>query len=63
VSLRRWICRLLSLLRIHSPNCKHCMARRAYGDQLRKRLEELGDRTPPSSVQNNEDHRSLQRAG
>jgi hypothetical protein len=61
VSLRRWICRLLSLLRIHSPDCEHCMARRAYGNELRKRLEELGGRTPP--LAQNEDHRRLQRSG
>jgi len=46
VSLR---CYLLSLLRIHSPNCEVCNAREDYGLEMRKRLEELNWRTQPHS--------------
>jgi hypothetical protein len=42
-------CYLLSLLRIHHPDCKHCVARKRYGMEMRKRLEELGWRTPANS--------------
>ena len=45
------ICYVLSLLRIHSPDCKHCMAHLTCGNELRKRLEELNGRTllcPPT---------------
>src|SRR5271169_575589 len=42
-------CRLLSLLRIHSPNCEVCIARERYGLEMRKRLEELNWRTLPHS--------------
>jgi hypothetical protein len=34
-------CRLLSLLRIHRPDCQLCSARERYGVEMRKRLEEL----------------------
>lgn len=47
VNLRPRICYLLSLLRIHSPDCKHCMAQLTCGNELRRRLEELnGDAQP-----------------
>jgi hypothetical protein len=46
VSLR---CYLLSLLRIHRPDCELCQAREKYGVEMRKRLEELGWGTQPSS--------------
>jgi hypothetical protein len=42
-------CYLLSLLRIHHPDCKHCFARTRYGMEMRKRLEELGWRVQPCS--------------
>ena len=48
VMLRPRICYILSLLRIHSQDCKHCMARRTCGIELRKRLEELNGWTQPS---------------
>jgi hypothetical protein len=42
VNLRQWICHLLSVLRIHSPDCEHCEPGRRYrGKDMRKRLEEL----------------------
>ena len=41
-------CYLLSLLRIHHPDCERC-AREKYGDEMRKRLEELNWRTQPHS--------------
>ena len=40
-------CYLLSLLRMHIPDCEHCNARQAYGVEMRKRLEELNWRTLP----------------
>jgi len=43
VMLRPRICYVLSLLRIHNPDCKHCAARLICGNELRKRLEELND--------------------
>lgn len=44
VRLRRWICHLFSLLRIHSPDCRHCNpGRESRGNDMRKRLEELND--------------------
>jgi hypothetical protein len=51
VSLRPRICYVLSLLRIHSPNCKHCLARLTCGTELRKRLEELNERAQPVQFQ------------
>jgi hypothetical protein len=47
-------CSLLSLLKIHRPDCEHC-AREVYGEEMRKRLEELNWRTQPHSA-NNGDH-------
>ena len=43
-------CYLLSLLRIHHPDCEHCHARETCGDEMRKRLEELNWRTQPYSL-------------
>ena len=43
VMLRPRICYVLSLLRIHNPDCKHCAARLSCGNELRKRLEELNE--------------------
>ena len=37
-------CYLLSLLRIHRPDCQRC-AREKAGDEMRKRLEDLNWRT------------------
>ena len=51
-------CRLLSLLRIHSPDCELCNAREVHGDEMRKRLEELNWRTEAHSL-NNGDHREV----
>jgi len=45
-------CYLLSLLRIHRPYCQRCNAREIYGDEMRKRLEELSGQTPPRSLKN-----------
>jgi hypothetical protein len=63
VNFRRWICSLLSLLRIHSPDCEHCMARQAYGNELRKRLEELDGGIPRRLLHENEEDQRFQRAG
>jgi hypothetical protein len=51
VKLRPRICHLLSLLRIHSPNCKHCSAHLICGNELRKRLEELNEPSQPDQFQ------------
>lgn len=40
-------CYLLSVLKIHYPDCQ-CCAREKYGMEMRKRLEELNWRTQPS---------------
>jgi hypothetical protein len=48
-------CYLLSLLRIHHPDCEHCNVRETCGHEMRKRLEELNWRTQPYSP-NNGDH-------
>jgi hypothetical protein len=61
-NLKPRICYVLSLLRIHSPECKHCIARLTCGNELRKRLEELNGRTQPCSDKNG-DHRELRQAG
>jgi len=49
VMLRPRICHVLSVLKIHRPDCEHCMARLTCGHELRKRLEELNARTPSPS--------------
>jgi len=50
----RWVvnlrCYLLSLLRLHSPDCECLVAREKDGVEMRKRLEELGWRTQPRSL-------------
>jgi hypothetical protein len=45
VSLR---CYLLSLLRINHGDCPHCSPSAIYGEEMRKRLEELNWRTVDS---------------
>ena len=45
-------CYLLSLLRIQHPDCELCNAREKYGEEMRKRLEELNWRTQPRSPNN-----------
>jgi hypothetical protein len=42
-------CYLLSLLRIHHPDCEICNARERYGVEMRRRLDELSWRTQPHS--------------
>jgi len=49
VNQLRWKCYLLSLLRIQHPDCELCNAREKYGEEMRKRLEELNWRTQPRS--------------
>jgi hypothetical protein len=51
ITLRRRICYLLSLLRIHSPNCEHCNVRETHGEEIRQRLEELRWRIQPRSLE------------
>jgi len=45
-----WKCYLLSLLRIHRPDCDLCNPREKYGEAMRRRLEELNWRTQPRSL-------------
>jgi hypothetical protein len=45
------ICYLLSLLRIHNPDCKHCMAHLTCGNELRRRLQELNEISQPVQFQ------------
>jgi hypothetical protein len=47
VMLRPRICNILSLLKIHNPDCKHCTAHLTCGNDLRKRLEELNEPVQP----------------
>ena len=55
----RWVvnlrCYLLSLLKLHSPDCECRNARETSGDEIRKRLDELSGRTQSRSL-NNGDH-------
>ena len=51
VTLRPRICYVLSVLRIHNPDCKHCMAHLTCGGDLRKRLEELNEQPQPVQFQ------------
>lgn len=39
--MRRWLCYALSLLRLHSPDCRHCHAGEVCWPEMRRRLEEL----------------------
>jgi hypothetical protein len=43
-------CYLLSLLRIHRPDCEHCKALEKCGIEMRERLAELNCRTQPKLV-------------
>jgi len=45
-------CYLLSLLRIHHPDCEHCTARETGGDGMRRRLEELNSWKQPNFLKN-----------
>ncbi len=57
--LARWVlnmkCSLLSLLRLHSPDCERCNVHETHGDAMRERLEELNWRAQPRSL-NHGDH-------
>ena len=48
----RWKCYLLSHLRMQHPDCEHCNPREKYGEEMRRRLEELNWRTQPHSPNN-----------
>jgi len=52
VNLRRRICYLLSVLRIHSPDCQQCNARETRWFEMRERLEELSWCTQLASLKN-----------
>jgi hypothetical protein len=61
----RWVlnlrCSLLSLVRLHSPDCERCNTHETHGDEMRKRLEELSWRTQPRSLNrlNHGDHEEV----
>ena len=57
-TFRRRICYVLSLLRIHSPECEYCHAHETQGEEMRKRLEELSWRIQPRSVEQAPESRS-----
>jgi hypothetical protein len=42
-------CYLLSLLKLHSPDCELCNEGETSGEEMRRRLEELNWRTQPRS--------------
>ena len=42
--MRSRICHLLSILKIHRPDCEHCTAQLTSGLVIRKRLAELDGR-------------------
>ena len=44
----RWKCYVLSLLKIQHPDCELCNPREKYGEEMRKRLEELNWTQPRS---------------
>ncbi len=48
----RWKCYLLSLVKLHSPDCECRNARETSGDEIRKRLDELSGRTQSRSLNN-----------
>ncbi len=48
----RWKCYLLSLLKLHNPDCECRNAPEKYGEAMRRRLEELNWRTEPRSPNN-----------
>ena len=52
MNLRSRICYLLSLLRIHNPDCEHCKAHETCWGDMQKRLEELSWRTQPPPIEN-----------
>ena len=43
-------CRLLSLVRLHHPDCEDCNTREVDGHEMRKRLEDLNWRTQSHSL-------------
>ena len=42
--LRSRICQLLSILKLHKPDCEHCKAKLTCGIVIRRRLHELDGR-------------------
>jgi hypothetical protein len=42
----RWVCSLLLLMGIHSPECERCRDYDRYWAEMKKRLEELRWQTP-----------------
>jgi hypothetical protein len=50
VNQLRWKCYLLSLVKLHSPDCECRNDCESSGEEMRKRLEELNWRTQPRSL-------------
>ena len=50
VNLRLHLCHLLSVLRIHDPDCEHCYPRDTCGYEMRQRLQELNELTQMCSL-------------
>jgi hypothetical protein len=40
-SVKSWICLVLTLLRLHRPDCKLCSVRETCWVEVKRRLEEL----------------------
>lgn len=55
------ICYVLSILRIHSPDCAHCNVHEMRWSEMRNRLEELSWRPQPYSLKQ-ADHQELVKA-
>jgi hypothetical protein len=61
--LRARICYLLSILKLHRPDCEHCAARLACGIAIRERLTELNTRDERTSSANEGRAPELRKAG
>src|SRR5260370_35646425 len=59
--LRSRICHLLSILKIHKPDCEHCKAKLTCGIVIRRRLHEL-DGQDERSGDSKDAGRALQKA-
>jgi hypothetical protein len=61
--LRSRICYVLSILRIHRPDCRHCAAQLACGIAIRERLAELNAQDERTSSANEGRAPGLRKAG
>jgi hypothetical protein len=59
VNLRFWMCPLLTLLKMHDPDCEYCDPRETCGVEMRERLEELDWRTQTQSLKNGDHEKAV----